>query len=179
MKVSLAPATLTTLDRHDCDLLVLGCYREDRPIRGVGGLLDWRLDGWFSRLMKRGFFGGELGEVLLFPVGHRVAASRVLMVGMGSAELMDEARLGEILEIAWSNLVRLRAGRVAVPLLGTRRGGVQKRRAMTLTVQGAAQGLSELGRDLDLTVLVDQEDMKLLYNTLERSRTTSMHGVGD
>ncbi len=173
MDVALAPATLPSLDRLRCDLLVLGCCVEERPLRGIAGLVDWRLNGWLSRLLAGARFSGRFGEQLLFPVGHRVGPRRALLAGLGERALLDEDRLSEGIELLWAAAARIVEGAVAAPLMGVAAGSLPKRRALLLLTGGARRHLGDLARlkRPRLTVLTAPEDLRVLQSTLERRRT--------
>ena len=169
MQIAFVPATLPALDGLDCDLLVVGCFLEDRPMLGVGGLLDWRLNGWISQLLEQERYQGELGELLLFPTGHRVGPRRVFLVGLGSEEYLDEARLSEVLEVIWATVLRLQSFDVALPLPGSHRSAIPKRRALSLLVAAARRYFEEetVGRSTCLTLLALPEDLRLLQSAMD------------
>lgn len=173
MDVALAPATQIALDRLRCDLLVLGVYAEERPLGGLAGLVDWRLNGWLSRLLAAGRFQGRFGEQLLFPVGHRLGPRRALLAGLGERALLDEDRLSEGIERLWASVARIVEGAVAAPLLGAVAGSIPKRRALLLLTGGARRYLSEVPalQRPHLTVLAAPEDLRVLQSALDRRRT--------
>lgn len=78
---------LDTLPAQDLLLLV---RPEDRPLRGLAGLVDWRLLGELSRLLRRALFEGRAGESLLTVAGRRLPARRIFLYGLGR-EGMEEA----------------------------------------------------------------------------------------
>ena len=45
--------SLPRIDELTYDTLVLAHFADERPLRGVGGLIDWRLNGALSRLLRR------------------------------------------------------------------------------------------------------------------------------
>jgi hypothetical protein len=75
-----------TLDELVTDLLVATLFETDRPPRGVTGLVDWRLNGFISRLILRGAVAGVRDEVVLLPLNRRLPARRLLLVGLGRFE---------------------------------------------------------------------------------------------
>ena len=48
------------------DALVVPLWADVRPLRGAAGLLDWRLNGRLSQLLREGRLLGAAGEKLLF-----------------------------------------------------------------------------------------------------------------
>ena len=83
------------------DALVVPVWTDVRPLRGAAGLLDWRLNGRLSQLLREGRLEGETGEKLLF-VANRVPWRRVLTVGVGAETSFSEdvfrASLGAVLD---------------------------------------------------------------------------------
>lgn len=64
------------------DLLLLVGPRE-RPLQGLAGLVDWRLLGGLSRLLRRGLFEGRSSESLLTLGRPRLPAQRIFLYGLG------------------------------------------------------------------------------------------------
>jgi hypothetical protein len=80
---------LRRLDETDAELVACGVFQDERPFRGLAGLLDWRLRGKLSRLARQGFVVGALGEAVLLPVRPRVTADKLLLVGLGERGAFD------------------------------------------------------------------------------------------
>jgi len=87
-----APATLEALDAFLGDLVVAGVYADERPLRGVAGLVDWRTGTWLTHALRQGWLAGAPGEALLFPPGRRLGVRAVAAVGLGPAAGFDAAR---------------------------------------------------------------------------------------
>lgn len=69
------------LPRHKC--LVLGIFSDEKPPRGICGLIDWRINGFISREMKAGRISGEFREKVIIPFPGRVGAEILLLFGLG------------------------------------------------------------------------------------------------
>jgi uncharacterized OsmC-like protein len=39
------------VDVQECDVLVTGFFRDERPLKGSSGLIDWRFNGMLSQLL--------------------------------------------------------------------------------------------------------------------------------
>ncbi len=61
-----------------------------RPCQGLAGLIDFRLAGRLSALMRRGKVTGERGETVLLPGTAKLSLERVAIVGAGSRESFDD-----------------------------------------------------------------------------------------
>ena len=73
------------------DALVVPVWSDVRPLRGAAGLLDWRLCGRLSQMIRDGRVSGDPCEKLLI-VTSRIPWRRVLAVGVGeSISFCDDA----------------------------------------------------------------------------------------
>jgi hypothetical protein len=82
-RISLARETLEDIDRLDQDVLVLALFADERPLRGLNGLVDWRLNGRISRLLETNVLGSVTGEQSLVNAAGRLPAERLLLFGLG------------------------------------------------------------------------------------------------
>jgi hypothetical protein len=73
-----------TLDELETDLIVTTLFKTERPPQGVGGLVDWRLNGFVSRSILSGTVAGDSNEMVLIPLHRRLPARRLLVLGMGT-----------------------------------------------------------------------------------------------
>ena len=83
---------LRRLDSANVELCACSIWSDERPVRGFAGLLDWRLGGRISALIKSGFLRGHLAEALLVPGKPHVPFEKVLVVGLGRrSDLLQHA----------------------------------------------------------------------------------------
>ncbi len=68
--------------RHRC--LVLGFFSDEKPPRGVCGLMDWRLNGMISLEIKQGHVSGDFKEKVAIPYPERIGSELLFLFGMGS-----------------------------------------------------------------------------------------------
>ena len=68
--------------RHRC--LVLGFFSDERPPRGICGLMDWCLNGIISREIKQGHLSGEFKEKVAIPYPERIGAELLFLFGLGN-----------------------------------------------------------------------------------------------
>jgi hypothetical protein len=89
MRLSFADASLAALDAlTGLDAVALLVFEDERPLRSLAGIADWRLCGALSRILKEGRFTGARGDALLFPALSRFPGDRVFCFGAGrKAEL--------------------------------------------------------------------------------------------
>ena len=90
MELSYYPLTMEALDQADAEALCLFVSEDERPLTGLAGLVDWRLSGRLSRMIRAGLVIGAAGEALLTPPGMRLAFKKLFVFGLGSARSEEE-----------------------------------------------------------------------------------------
>ena len=121
MKLRLAPPTLDALDDLGPDpqgCLVLTTFADDRPLRGLTGLVDWRLNGQLSRLLRRDFVDGHWLEVTMAPIEGRLPFDRLLLIGLGRRSEFNAQRFEESCRAGFATLAGVGALRWAMPMPG-------------------------------------------------------------
>jgi Cytosol aminopeptidase family, N-terminal domain len=137
MELRFLPPDLRRLDTASVELCACSIWSDERPVRGFAGLIDWRLGGRISGLLKSGFFRGELGEALLVPGKPHVPFEKVLLIGLGPRSAFGEDRFREgVLHIATA-LERMRVRRAVVELPGRGCAAIEPEPAITLALECA------------------------------------------
>jgi hypothetical protein len=90
MELHFLPPELRRLDEAPTEVLLCGVFSDERPPKGIAGLVSWRLAGRLDRLLETGFLTGALGEVALIPGRPRLRADKVLIFGLGPRASFDE-----------------------------------------------------------------------------------------
>jgi cytosol aminopeptidase family protein len=90
MELSYYPLTMEALDQADAEALCLFVSEDERPLTGLAGLVDWRLSGRLSRLIRAGLVIGAAGEALLTPPGMRLAFKKLFVFGLGNGPRSDD-----------------------------------------------------------------------------------------
>jgi hypothetical protein len=67
--------------QHKC--LALGIFSDERPPRGICGLIDWRLNGFISREIKQKRISGDFMEKVVIPFPGRIGSEILLLFGLG------------------------------------------------------------------------------------------------
>lgn len=137
MDLRFALPTLRKLDLSGTEVLVAGISSDERPPQGVAGLVDWRLGGRVSRVLKSGFVRGDLGEVLLVPGKPKLPFDKVLLFGMGPTAEYSEPTYRAVLEKILRTLEGLRARTAVVELPGRHRELVRAERAADILLEVA------------------------------------------
>ena len=95
MNFQVITPTLSRLDELQYDTLVLTHFDDERPLTGVGGMADWRMNGRLSDLVLSGFITGEFGEQLLYPQQSRLPFDKLLYFGLGDRRQFGSGRFRE------------------------------------------------------------------------------------
>jgi hypothetical protein len=106
------------LERLDCDVLVVGLFEDDRPLRGGAARLDWRLCGQVSELVIEGRISGASGEAVLLASPGSVRAPRVLVLGLGDRRRFTLATARDVMHDALRRCIDLGVRRIAAAPLG-------------------------------------------------------------
>ena len=165
MALSVLPLDLARWDETLRDCLVLPVFRDDRPLRGAAGLVDWRLCGKLSRLLKANKASADAGETMLLPPGRRLKFSRILWFGLGDAKGYSEDRFKK--DLAWMLGVVAKAGVTewAIQLPGRSSGLIGARRAVEIILDDATLAAQSI------TLLEDPAGQKDIAELLRSQRT--------
>jgi hypothetical protein len=150
MELRFSPPELRKLDELAVELCVCGLWSDERPARGLAGLLDWRLAGRLSELVRSGFVTGERGEALLIPGKPHVSFEKVLVLGLGARAAFDDGAYRAALDRLGTALVGLRVRRAVVELPGRSVDAITPENAVAIALE--ALGASP---DHDLWWLVE------------------------
>jgi hypothetical protein len=135
MDLNFVAPDLRKLDETSAEILACPIWREERPMRGLAGLLDWRLAGRLSRLQREDYLKGELGEVLCIPGRPRLPFDKVLIFGLGSRTTFGEATFRQVVTHLLHTLEGLRVRRAVVQLPGRVDGQVSAEDAAAILVE--------------------------------------------
>lgn len=105
MDVRFVPLELARIDQLRIEAVFLPFFEDERPLRGAAGLLDWRLCGALSELIRAGRITGARGELTLLLGNGRLPFDKVVLIGEGpsaafnasvatavTAQLLDAAK---------------------------------------------------------------------------------------
>lgn len=102
--------------RERLELAIVPIFRDQRPLQGLGGLLDWRESGRISRLLRSGFYDGERGERVLLPGGRRAPVDRLVLLGLGEQGDYDASVVRSTVAACLGLARGMRAGSVLLAL---------------------------------------------------------------
>jgi hypothetical protein len=159
---------LRRLDLAATEVLVASLTENERPVRGLSGLLDWRLKGRIARLLTDGFATGKLGEVLLIPGKPRLPFDKVILFGLGQTANFGDRTYRQVVGRMLSTLEGLRARSAVVELPGRHFNAIRPEDAANVLLEQAAER-----PDHDLWTLVESAEAQQVIAQqviLERKR---------
>jgi len=124
MVVSTLQQVASPPDQLEAEAVAAFFFPEDRPLAGAAALLDWRLNGFVTRLLLDGKADGQVGEQLWIRSNGKLRAPWVLLVGGGSRAALSEVTdfnriVSHLLKVAAdSGVKRLALGVDPNPRLG-------------------------------------------------------------
>jgi len=84
------------VDVQECDVLVTGFFKDERPLKGSSGWIDWRLNGMVSRFLIEKKVIGDWKETTLIPTQGRIRPQMILLLGLGEVKEYSYLRLREL-----------------------------------------------------------------------------------
>jgi len=96
------------LANEHSDCIIAGIFEKKEPSEAVK-LLDKASQGYISNLLKSGDINGEIGETLLLHDIPHVNSKRILLVGCGNKNKLDERNYKKVLTHAISALKKTNA----------------------------------------------------------------------
>ncbi len=176
MTVHFVAAELARLDGLDrTEALVLSFFTDERPLRGVAALADWRLAGRLSRLLKAGKMTGARGEVTLLPPSrNRLPFERIVLFGLGESDHpapFGEAAYRDAVSRMRVTLERAGLRRYALQPPGRAMGMIAPRRALELWLDVAADD----GIPAEATLIESASGQKEMTEALRVRAQTTEH----
>ncbi|MCX8116384.1 MAG: hypothetical protein N3G78_00450 [Desulfobacterota bacterium] len=98
------------------DLLISGFFGDERPLKGTAGLLDWRLNGRLSRLLREGRLTGEWIERTLIPSQGRILPQWILLFGLGSVRAYSYFTVRRLAPTLIQTIGNLKASHICLSL---------------------------------------------------------------
>jgi hypothetical protein len=108
--------TSGSVDDQDCEVLALGFFEDERPLKGTTGWVDWRFNGKVSRFCIDGKLTGAWGEATLIPSEGRISPRMILLLGLGKIREYGILRIREVSSSLWHILQKMRAPSVCISL---------------------------------------------------------------
>lgn len=139
MDFRFTPLSQHSLDEIQADLLVVPFFQNERPLRGLGGLVDWRLHGKLSHWLLSGALTGAFAEKTLTP-SPTLRAGRLLLVGLGLSESFDAELARQACKLIGQSLEDAGVATVALSLPGRSVPRLNAELALRCWIDAAPQG---------------------------------------
>lgn len=139
MELRFVAPDLRQLDALSGEVVCCGVWEDERPMVGLAGLLDWRLAGRLSALLRQGFVTGAAGEVVMMPVRPKLPFEKVILFGLGARGAFDDERATRATRRLIEALDGLEIRRAVVELPGRADGAISPERAADI-VRSSAEG---------------------------------------
>ncbi|HHO75961.1 MAG TPA: hypothetical protein ENN05_05980 [Deltaproteobacteria bacterium] len=110
------------IDHIQCDLLGLWHFSDERPLKGLTGLVDWRLDAMISRLIISGKIQGFWGEKVLLGAMDALVGKELLIIGLGPTNEFEQSRIQDAGRLMARTALNLNLCSVCFALPASRRG---------------------------------------------------------
>ena len=136
---------LSTLraDAQECEILVLGFFEDERPLRGSSGWIDWRLNGALSRHMIERKLLGKWKETTLIPSQRRIVPSLILLVGLGKVREYSYPRLRELFSFLLGTLKNLNVSKICFSLPEDEEHQVEPGKLAEVLMEGIADSADD------------------------------------
>jgi hypothetical protein len=155
-----SPITFLPVDLHRWDhgsggdVLVVPIWSDIRPLRGVAGLLDWRLCGKLSQMIREGRVSGSAGEKLLLVTG-RVPWPRILGIGAGPSDVFGDGACKATLQCAMEAARGIGAAKMTIAIPGRDLDLVKPDRAIRHLVEAVEKSKASEGSWLHSLTVID------------------------
>ncbi|MFC2018458.1 leucyl aminopeptidase [Chloroflexota bacterium] len=127
--------TVGDITKAKADAIIVTTYEEADSLNGDTASVDEALDGAISRLISQGEIKGKPGETTTILSLGKLAAARVLVLGLGKTKELSRDRIRGAVAEACRRLQKKNAGTVATTL---KWAGIAE-----ITLEAAAQTMSE------------------------------------
>lgn len=152
---------LQDVKKFETEALVVECYEDVRPLKGLAGELDWLLCSALSSLLERGKFRGTLGEAALITPRGKIPAQKLFLMGKGDRSGASELSVRGYGRAVAASLRSAGAGRAAIEFASV--PGMTDDQQLQALRSGLEEGAG--GHPVDLVLLVRDA---ALYDRLTR-----------
>ena len=160
-------------ERVECEAVVLSFFQDERPLKGVAGLVDWRIHGFISRAIINNVVTGRFAEKTLIPSQRLLLARKILCMGLGESMRYSLTRLQEICTLTLQTLYRIRVFTFACSLPGVETLGWDYSNAAECFVNAAiawANGEGAGKTPFRLILLEKKEQFDKIFSGLNRCK---------
>jgi hypothetical protein len=133
------------VDSQECDVLVTGFFKDERPLKGSSGWIDWRFNGMLSQFLIEKKLTGDWKETTLIPSQGRIVPRMILLFGLGEVKEYSYLRLRELSPYLLETLKKLGALDVCVSFPYEESYNVHCGKLAEVVIEGIADCLDLIG----------------------------------
>lgn len=179
-------AIVADIAQVEADAIVVNLFEETEQVGGATAVVDARLDGAISSMVRRHEIKGKFGEVGIVHTLGRLPAGIVAIAGLGKREQFDLDRVRGVAGEFCRALRKLGCRRVATVLHGAGAGGIDAADSAGAIAEGSLLGLYEFTRykdseysEMDELLIVerDQERVHALTRSIDRAQVVAQAAV--
>jgi hypothetical protein len=161
-------------DLQECDVLAIGFFQDERPLKGSSGWIDWRLNGMLSHFLIENRLTGDWRETTLIPSKGRVIPQMILLVGLGRVRDYSYLRLRELSPHLLETLKNLNTSNICLSLPSEERYNVDCGKSAEVFIEGIADCL-----DTDQSPLNEEwlKGLKLIFSIEEEKFPDILLGI--
>jgi hypothetical protein len=137
------------VDIQECDVLAVGFFQDERPLKGSSGWIDWRLNGMLSHFLIENRLTGDWRETTLIPSKGRVVPQLILLVGLGKVRDYSYLRLRELSPHLLGTVKNLSTSNICLSLPSEDRYHVDCGKSAEVFIEGIADCLGTDQSPLD------------------------------
>lgn len=163
--VSFIPPKLEYLKAQQ-KVLCLFNFDEKAPLKGITGLVDWRLLGQLSKLTISGFISGKCGESLLFPLGNRLPPEHLVMIGVGRSGAFHREQFDNALSQMFRVATGLNCRHLALALPGRPENTIEA----TDAIDWFLSHFEQQNSSFLITIIDTYEAQPIIISEVERRR---------
>jgi len=151
MNFSICRLAIHEIEKLRTDSIAIFIFEDIVPLRGMAGIIDWRLNGMVSEFLLEGTLTGRAGENFLIPLRPRLPSWKLFGFGLGRIGDFSVDRVQDAVGEAFATLNRAAVHSTALMLPGR-----------SEDIYGPDEGVVEVrkilrtGFDLDELVIADR-----------------------
>jgi len=107
-----------SIDNISFNVLGLWHFSDERPLKGLTGLIDWNLDALISRLIISGKINGSWGEKVLLGSLNAFPDKQIILIGLGRFSECSQERIENAAGLMAYTAMRLNTESICIPLPG-------------------------------------------------------------
>jgi len=152
------------------DAIIVNLFEGVETPAGATGAVDQALGGLIAQLIAEGEIKGKLNEVTLIHSMGKVAATRVVVAGLGKEKELTLSKVRGVIAEACRSLRKVGAKRVGTIAHGAGLGGIDAEKSAQAVTEGAILGLYTFRRhqtkepeqkEIEELLIVERDEAKL------------------